>query len=194
MKKIKFISFTVLFLVFGATMFWACSDEQEGTMTNNSVKRELKSTEMIVEWDEAPYFENLDLEENLGISGISYDESRDVILDMENSVLKVPFLSELSLEDNYPPVALGLIIGKKNVKPGSDCIKCASCIGFRCGFKPRPAPAILTSVEEMNYSMNAKQMNPSKSTEREQDSYVVINIEEKVIEYHFKLNIEWEKM
>lgn len=194
MKTVKFTFLGLLILSLSVFMIVSCSENGiEDSKGNSLVKRELKSTEMIVEWEEAPDFERLNLTENLGLSGISYDESRDVILDMENSVLKVPFLSSLPLEDNYSPIALGLIIGKKNIKPGSGCTYCNSCIGFRCGWKPSK-PTTLVSMEEVESSMSAKQMNPSKSTEREQDFYVVINMEEKVIEYHSKLNIDWEQM
>lgn len=174
----------------------SCSDEiSDAENYNNSFSTTETSTEtsknsysnfMEIEIEESPDISMLS--SYLGIKDLSNDPSRKVVLDMENSVILMPYISEYDSDDNYPIVSYGIKIARK--KPKSGCKSCVDCIGFRCSF----SGVELISSEIAYQKLNDKNKDENLSIDRNQNFYVIVNSTKKVLEFHSLHNMNWEKL
>ncbi len=79
MKQIKITIFGLLFLLFGATLFWACSNEDEGQLSSASAKREMSDwSEYQDIYNSIISLENTD-DQRVAFTGLTPDERLGVM-------------------------------------------------------------------------------------------------------------------
>ena len=79
MKQIKITIFGLLFLLFGATLFWACSNEDEGQLLSASAKREMSDwSEYQDIYNSIISLENTD-DQRVAFTGLTPDERLGVM-------------------------------------------------------------------------------------------------------------------
>lgn len=193
--KTKYILILLLSLI-----VISCSDEISDAENYNNP---LTTTKISIEASNQTYkknnrnFMDIEVEESpdismlssyLGIKDLSYDPSRKVVLDMENSIILMPYISKYDSADNYPIVSYGIKIARK--KPKSGCKSCVDCIGFRCSF----SGAELIDSEIAYQKLNDKNKDETLSIDRKQNFYVIVNSAKKVLEFHSLHNMNWEKL
>lgn len=172
---------------------YSCSNDNTELSNVNNFKPEIITTNadnhVKIDLDESPDLSPL--KRFLQIEDIDHDLSRPIYLDVNNSILIVPYIGSLDNKNNFPIISYGLKIAKKNVKPGGKCKKCVDCIGFRCGFTQQ-----IKAIDEViaNSVLDEKLKDLRKYTEREQDFLVFVNTKDKVLEFHSPLNLDWDKL
>lgn len=185
LKKLKLFA-----LLPSLVLTLSCAEENLENGKNEEILASRPSTSLIIEWNETPELTS-NVISLIGFGNLTYDESRDVILDTENSILSVPYDAALSIETSIPPnefVALGgIILAKKNVKPGGPCKSCVNCIGFRCG---TTSTVEIVGMDEINF----RNANSVVSGSRNQSLYIQVNKVDKTIDYHFFNDITWNTL
>lgn len=192
MSKFNFFSLPIFFIC--SILFFSCTEDNNTLNSSEFTTNSINQAELEIDYSEIPELSELSLKKIHDIKDMSYDNTRTPILDIQNSILKIPFNSNL-IEENkqYPPVAMSIKIAKKYPKPDSGCLKCVDCIGFRC--KPnKPTPIKVMKYSDVEKALKNKRNDTEKSVDRDQYFYVMINTKDRVLEFHSKQNIDWRKL
>lgn len=117
------------------------------------------------------------LKEIYGLDDLDYDTSRKVFLNLDESIVTVPIKSsQLSTDEDYPIVSMGIKIARKHPRKGPHkhkCLLCVECIGFICG--DSAVRVVELGPIEANLILDLKDKETTKTDERIQDFIVFLD-------------------
>lgn len=160
--------------------------------TDQLIKNNGKSEDFLeIDLNEAP--DIYTLKEIYGLDDLDFDTSRKIFLNLDESIVTVPIKSsQLSTDEDYPIVSMGIKIARKHPRKGfhkHKCLLCVECIGFICGDSA-------VRVEELgpieaNLILDLKAEETTKSDGRIQDFVVFLDPYEEVLKFHAPHKMAW---